>query len=259
MSKIVAAVCAMACWGHERCRGVSRGAAEHQEVGLAIGSAAAKAGPLCDPATGKVHLPTFTRRVRDAVAQGRGQRREHGAGVTATTVKVVSYMPNEDQIRVAQTPPPKNRATGGTGTFEQAILDVQKMIDGRLRVVRAQRRVELRHLDGVRRGVAAADALKVVAMRPFVVVTSAGDTTFITEVAAKKIVVTYGSEGTNHEAIAQTPYRGPARTATSRPRTSRASSASRSQTRRAQWAGDDALKGQQRTFRARVQHVERSR
>ena len=170
----------------------------------------ARTGPLCDPETGRIEIPSYLAAVcvrpwKEGADNGGKTYR----GVTADTVKVVAYVaPNDVQLNPpGGGQPPRNRSTGTSGIIQDAILDSQTALDGRYE--NYGRKIEWSFVtySGTDEASQRAGAVRVAELEPFAVVASTGGNVFVTEMAAKKIVVAFGGAGTQEDNLAQQPYR----------------------------------------------------
>ena len=103
--------------------------------------------------------------------------------------------------------PPPNRSTGKPGTIKDSILDAQQALDGRYQLWGRKIEYDFVTYSGTDEAAQRADAVTVAAKKPFAVVDSAGGTVFSTEIAKRKIVMAFGSTGSQAANLAQQPYR----------------------------------------------------
>ena len=181
-------------------------------------------------------------------------------GVTATEVKVVVYVPNEQMIAAQSgSSPPKNQATGETAKIPDTITDFQKIYDyaqaqfGTYQTWGRTPKIEIVTASGPDETAQRADALEVINRKPFIVVDTTGTATggapvFSSTVAARKIVVS--SSSTSAEIGAQqSPYRWNYGADNDAGTPLTAAFVGRSLSgRKAQWAGDKGLASKTRSF-----------
>jgi hypothetical protein len=185
-------------------------AANAKSWDVGVGTSEAKNGPLCDPTTGKIKIPSYLAAVcvrpwPDGADNGGATYQ----GVTADTIKAVAYVaPTDVQLNPpGGGQPPRNRATGQSSIIQDAILDSQTALNGRYETYGRQIEWSFVVYTGTDEASQRADALRVAELEPFAVVASSGGNVFISELAAKKIVVSFGTAGTQAENLAQQPYR----------------------------------------------------
>ena len=181
-------------------------------------------------------------------------------GVTAKEVKVVAYVPNEEQISSASGAAlPKNRATGATAKIPDTITDYQKVYDyaqaqlGTYQLWGRTPKIEIVASTGADETAQRADALEVINRKPFMVVDMTGTATggapvFSSTVAARKIIVV--SASTSAEIGAQqSPYRWNYGADNDAGTPLTAAFVARSLAgRKAQYAGDKGLAAKTRSF-----------
>jgi hypothetical protein len=183
------------------------GAAANAAAG--IGTAAAKNSPLCDPETGRIKIPAYLASVcvkpwKDGADNGGATYQ----GVTKDSVKVVVYVaPIELQKNPPGGQPPLNRSTGKPGTIQDAVLDAQQALDGRYQTWGRKIEYEFVTYSGTDEAAQRADAVTVAGKKPFAVIDSAGGSVFSDEIAKRKIVMAFGSTGSQSANLAQQPYR----------------------------------------------------
>jgi hypothetical protein len=181
-------------------------------------------------------------------------------GVTATEAKIIAYVPNEQMLAANTSPKPTDQATKGPATVADAWEDIAAayayaaehndtyQLWGRKPVF------ELFTATGADEAAQRADAVAVIAKKPFMVVdaisTTAGAPVFSSLVADKKIVV--ASASTDAEAATeQAPYRwNTTNDPSSTPVVTAAFIGKSLNGKKAQWAGDEELAGTTRTFGA---------
>ena len=192
-------------------------------------------------------------------AKGKDNGGATAQGVTATTVKIIAYAPNEQMMTTAGEAAPTNQATGGKSTAEDVMRDWQKAYDavqaqyGPYQLWGRQPVVEVFMATGADETAQRADALAVIAKKPFMVfdltaTAAGGAAVFSTLLAQKKIVAVSPSTDASNSAE-QSPYRwnfgadpssGPALVA--------ALMGKSLQGKKAEWAGDTALASKTRSF-----------
>ena len=185
--------------------------------GAGIASEAALAAADCDRERGTVKLP-YQAAVPCArpFAEGDDNGGATYQGVTADSIKVVVRRADEADINAGQSPP-KDRATGQNSTVEQAYADAAAIFERTNE--QWGRTVEFEYFDSTGGDEAAqrADAVAVLAMKPFAVIdvggrnSPAGDV-FQTLIAQGKVLSISATTGTNRQSIAQSPYRWTATT-----------------------------------------------
>lgn len=225
------------------------GAASNAAAG--IGTKAALASPLCDPATGRIKIPAYLASV--CVKEFKAGDNNGGAtyqGVTKNTVKVVVYVP---PIDIQQNPPaggqpPTNRSTGSKGTIQDSILDAQQALDGRYETWGRKIEYDFVTYSGTDEAAQRADAVTVVAKKPFAVVDSVGASVFSTEIAKNKIVMAFGSTGSEAANLAQQPYRFTGADADLQGKNIAAWLGKQIAGKKAQFAGDPSFQKKTRSF-----------
>ena len=181
-------------------------------------------------------------------------------GVTATEVKIVAYIPN-DQMLAGGTGAagPKNQATGAAAKIPDTIADYVKLYDfaqaqlGTYQLWGRKPNIEIVTASGADETAQRADALEVINRKPFMVVDmtatgTGGAPVFSSTVASRKILVSSAST-TAKIAAAQSPYRwnygadNDANTPLTAAFVARSLSG-----KKAQWAGDKTLASKTRSF-----------
>jgi hypothetical protein len=181
-------------------------------------------------------------------------------GVTATQVKVIAYVPNDQMIAASTSPKPMDQATKQQATVAAAFKDLEEAYayaaehNGTYQLWGRKPEIELFTATGSDEAAQRADAVAVIAKKPFMVVdatsTTAGAPVFSTTVANSKIIVASASTdskaGTN-----QAPYRwNTTNDPSSLPVVTAAFIGKSLSGKKAQWAGDTALAGKTRAFGA---------
>jgi hypothetical protein len=180
-------------------------------------------------------------------------------GVTATQVKVVFYVPNDQMIAASTSPKPTSQATGAGVPPADAVRDYATAYqymqehNGTWQLWGRKPVIETVTASGTDEAAQRADAVTVIAKKPFIVVdataTSGGADVFTTAVAQKKIVVASPST-TADNGTAQAPYRWNSTSDPSAAPIVTAAFLGKSlANKKARWAGD-ALKDKTRTFGA---------
>ncbi len=181
-------------------------------------------------------------------------------GVTAKEVKVVAYLPDEQQAASGTgAAAPKNQATGQTAKIADTITDFQKVYDyaqkqlGTFQLWGRTPKFEIVTQSGTDETAQRADALAVINKKPFMVFDMTGTSTggspvFSSTVAARKIVVVSAST-TATVGAQQSPYRWNYGADNDAGTPLTAAFVGRSLAgEKAQWAGDKDLKSKTRTF-----------
>ena len=231
-----------------------------QPKGQGLGSKAALAQDSCDSATGRTNFEVVGGGpwCVNPWPEGEDNGDATATGVTADTVKVIVYVPNEQMIaKQGGTNGPKNRATGEKASYEDVVRDYAKVYDyaqANLQTYQTWGRTpefEFVTASGDDEASQRADAVAVLAEKPFIVVDvgnlTIGSPVFAAAVAAGKTVVV--SPSTNAESgTKQSPYRWGVQD----PDASSylvASFLGRSLNgEKARWAGDKALQSEPRAF-----------
>ncbi len=149
-------------------------------------------------------------------ADGKDNGGATAPGVTATSVKVVVYIPSEQSFASSQVVP-KNQATNQTATLPDAIADWQKVYDYAQQTIKPYQfwgrtiDMELVTATGSDETAQRADALEVISKKPFMVFdltrgSTGGAPVFSAAVAARKIIVASAST-TAEIGAQQSPYR----------------------------------------------------
>jgi hypothetical protein len=177
-----------------------------------VGSNAALSSPDCDRERGTVKLPyaaapPCVKPFTDGADNGGATYQ----GVTADSVKVIVRHPTQEDV-ASGTSPPRDRATGQVGTVERAFADSAAIFERTNE--QWGRTVEFEYFQATGSDEAAqrADAVAVLAEKPFAVIDIAGGDVFETLVAQDKALSISPTTGTNRQSIAQSPYRWTATT-----------------------------------------------
>jgi len=185
-------------------------------AGTGIGTAAAYANPLCDRNAGTYGRLQFVTKQgylgSVCVAKWKGTNNGGATyqGVTKDAIRVVALVPNDQQIGavVAKSQLPLNNATGQPGSMENAIKDTlapfQKFFETYGRTVE----IDFVTSTGDDEAAQRADAVTVVAEKPFAVIdtTFNGEPVFGAAVGAAKIPV-WGNDVSLEDTLKQAPYR----------------------------------------------------
>jgi hypothetical protein len=215
-----------------------------------IGTKAALDSPNCDPTTGQIKFP-HPFGVPECVAPLKAGASNGGAtsqGVTKDSIKVVTLLPPEgatltDAIKVT------NQATGQPGDIKQAIEDTAAVFfDTAFEKWGRTPDFEFVTSSGTDEAAQRADAVKVAAMKPFIVFDYFGEPVFSKAMAASK-VITFSLTASVTDTTALSPYLW-------RPATGFDTLVSNTaelvckglKGKKAQWAGDDDLKSKARKF-----------
>ena len=191
-------------------------------------------------------------------AEGEDNGGATAPGVTATEVKVVIYSPNAQMMGFSSTP--TNQATGQPTTPELALADFgtlydQLVADGTYQLWGRRPVFELVEASGPDEAAQRADAVEVIERQPFMVVditatTAGGAAVFSTAVAARDIVVVSAST-TSEIGLEQRPYRwNYSADPSAEPYLTAAFIGRTLADGPAQYAGDEALAGEDRSFGA---------
>jgi hypothetical protein len=180
-----------------------------------VGTQAALNSPTCDKSDGKLAYPYQQRApcVRP-MKKGENNGGATAEGVTKDAIKVVLVVGTHDQQNAINNmpgaTPPKNYATGGNAWVEDTFTDWQKVFDQSFNTWGRKMDFVVFNPSGADEASQRADAVSVIAMKPFMVIdtagTAGGGDVFDTAVAAAKIMV-IGGAGTNQEARKQSGYR----------------------------------------------------
>jgi hypothetical protein len=179
-----------------------------------IGTAAAKNAPNCDSKSELLAYPYLQR--PPCVRPFEKGEKNGGAtypGVTAGEIKIVVVVPNHAQQETNWTQPgvvcPPNRETGKCAYLEETFEDWQEAFDYTHELWGRKVKFEYFNPSGAGEEQQRADALTVVAMKPFGVVcnggTAGGGRIFGLAIAQAKILA-FNCGGTNDDAAAQAPY-----------------------------------------------------
>ncbi len=173
-----------------------------------VGTQAALNGPQCDKERGRIKFvyQGWVPCVKPWPANG-----DNGGatspGVTKTSIKVVVLKP-PDQTTNESRSPIKDRATGQFATVEDAVRDTLPIFEKTYQQWGRKVDVDVVEQSGTDEAAQRADAVKIVAMKPFAVIDLTAGNVFESEIAAKKILAIGGS-APNKLSIAQSPYRWP--------------------------------------------------
>jgi hypothetical protein len=262
---VAAAVCVLAAVAASNV-GAATGTAGPQPSGVGRGSKAALAQDTCDAATERtsfvgVGTGPWCVNPWDEGADNGGAT---APGVTADEVKVVVYYGNEAMAaadRAAGGRLPMNRTTGEPGTWPDNFREYQQVYEyaienfgtfqtwGRMPVF------EFVEASGPDETSQRADAVKVAAMEPFIVIDAASQSTgapvFEAEMAKAKIIVNGAAATllTSEQLAAQAPYRWATQADTTASVYLVSNFLARSLSGRpARWAGDESMHDTKRVF-----------
>jgi hypothetical protein len=176
--------------------------------GVTYNSPAALASPNCDAATKEIKIVLLTRPPCVEPWKGGDNGGATSRGVTAGAVKVVMYLPTDAYMKqINAQGVPVNRATGQTGLYEDSIKDMLPVfLHQGWETYGRQIDVDYVTMSGTDEAAQRADAVDVIARKPFFVADLVGAPAFASQVAAAKIIV-QSSTGTNADAAKQAPYR----------------------------------------------------
>ena len=232
-----------------------------QPKGLGLGSAAALAQKTCTPnGHTSFNIVGGGPFCVSPWPKGKDNGGATAPGVTATEVKIVAYIPN-DQMLAGGTGAagPKNQATGADAKIPDTIADYVKLYDfaqaqlGTYQLWGRKPNIEVVTASGADETAQRADALEVINRKPFMVVDmtatgTGGAPVFSSTVASRKILVSSAST-TAKIAASQSPYRwnygadNDANTPLTAAFVARSLSG-----KKAQWAGDKSLASKTRSF-----------
>jgi len=181
-------------------------------------------------------------------------------GVTTSDVKIIAYVPNDQMIAASSSPKPMNQTTKQQASVADAFKDLETAYsyavehNGTWQLWGRKPDIELFTASGSDEAAQRADAVAVIAKKPFMVVdatsTTAGAPVFSTAVAKEKIIVASASTDSK-AATDQAPYRwNTTNDPSSLPVVTSAFIGKSLTGKKAQWAGDSALAGKTRTFGA---------
>ncbi len=228
--------------------------------GVGLGSEAALAQDACNQANGRTNFD-YEGTGPFCVNPWPEDKDNGGAtapGVTATTVKVIVRIPNAEMAAQAASTgvvQPKNQATGEPVTPDKVYEDVNALYDYATRTFGTYQlwgrtpQFEYMTASGSDETAQRADAVDVIAQKPFIVVDVTSGEVFTTMVAAEKIIVFGG--GDNQAAAKQQPYRWMlASDPDAGPYLVASFAGSSLAGKKATWAGDDEMRSQVRAFGA---------
>jgi hypothetical protein len=261
---LVVAACAMPALATSA--SAATGKAGPQVSGVGIGSKEALAQQTCDPTSKRTNY----------YAQGTGplcvnpwpEGKDNGGatapGVTKDSVKVVVYYGNdamEAAERAAGGRLPIDQTTGQPGTWPDNFRDFDELVQyanktyGTYQTWGRKPVYEFVEASGPDEAAQRADAVKVVAMKPFIVIDASnqnkGAPVFEAEMANAKIIVNGAAASalTTEEIQKQAPYRWATQADTTASVYLVANFVSNALSgKKAQWAGDAALKSKKRVF-----------
>ncbi len=181
-------------------------------------------------------------------------------GVTATEVKIIAYVPNDQMLAASSSPKPTDQATKEQTTVARAFEDSEEAYayaaehNGTYQLWGRKPVIELVTATGADEAAQRADAVAVIAKKPFMVVDATSTTTgapvFSATVADNKIIV--ASASTDAKAgTDQAPYRWNTTNDPSSTPVVTAAFVGKSLTgKKARWAGDKGLASKTRAFGA---------
>jgi hypothetical protein len=232
-----------------------------QPKGQGLGSAAALAGKFCtENGRTSFNIVGGGPFCVNPWPAGKSNGGATAPGVTAKEVKVVAYIPNEQQAASGTgAVAPKNQATGARAKIADTITDYQKVYDyaeanlGTFQLWGRKPTFEVMTQSGADETAQRADALEVINKKPFMVVDMTGTSTggapvFSSTVAARKIVVVSAST-TAKVGAQQSPYRWNYGADNDAGAPLTAAFVGRSLAgKKAQWAGDQGMTSKTRSF-----------
>jgi hypothetical protein len=172
-----------------------------------VGTPAALNNPQCDKALERVKfvyqawLPCV-KPWKDGADNGGATT----PGVTASTIKVVIRKAPDETTNTSRSPI-KDRATGEFATVEDAAADTLPVYEKVYEQWGRKFEVEVVEMSGSDEAAQRADAVSIIAMKPFAVIDLGGGDVFQSAVAARKILSISPTTGTNEQSIQQSPYR----------------------------------------------------
>ena len=183
-----------------------------------VGTKAALNGPQCDAERGRIKFvyAGWVPCVKP-FAKGANNGGATYQGVTKDSIKVVVRKP-PDAITDKGRNPIKDRATGQVTTVEDAVRDALPIFEKTYQQWGRKLDVQVVEASGPDEAAQRADAVSVLAMKPFAVVdvtshasgsgTEYGSSVFLTSIAKQKVLA-LGGNAPNKLSIAQDPYRWP--------------------------------------------------
>ena len=227
-------------------------------AGSGINTAAAYANPQCvrdDGPYGQLEF-LLTEPGPVCLPQWEAGKDNGGAtydGVTADSISVIALVPNEQQFAVLpRGGAPTNYATNQTGTIPDALEDALTAYEGVFGGTYTYGRdIDLQFVvsSGSDEAAQRADAVSVIAEKPFVVIDAVGTSvnTFNTEIAAAKIP-SFSLNATVDETLEQAPYRWGQVDPDAGPLNGAEFIGKQLADKKAQYAGDPAMQGETRKF-----------
>ena len=228
-----------------------------------IGTEAARNAPWCDPKDARIAIPHQSRpRCVRPLEKGESNGGATYAGVDKDSIKVVAIVPTKEQQRAAVgqpgVVPPTNRATNAPGYLEDAVVDWLTVLEETHPTWGRKIEFVVFNPTGTSEEAQRADALAVIAMKPFAVMNAAvtsntatgAGPAFVAAIASAKILV-FTATGTNQDAAAQAPYRWQAVFDNDASAVNGAEFIGKALVgETAKWAGDPALRTKTRVFGA---------
>ncbi len=219
-------------------------------AGVGVNSKAALAGPNCDATTQRIKIVFLTRPpCVTPWPEGKNNGGATATGVTKDSVKVVVYAPTDAQNQAgAASGRAINRQTGGPGDFSQSLKDWLAVYQNTAYETYG-RKVDLEIVtpSGSDETAQRADAVTVVAKKPFFVVDAIGTPVFAAAVAQSKTIVS-SNTGTPEDWQKQSPYRWSSIDPDGTPFNGGEFVKKTLVGKPAQYAGDSALKSKTRKF-----------
>jgi hypothetical protein len=127
-------------------------------------------------------------------------------GVTADTIKVVIRKSPDETTNTGRAPI-KDRASGEFATVEDAARDTLPVFEKVYEQWGRKFDVKVVEMSGSDEASQRADAVSIIAMKPFAVIDLGAGDVFESAIAARKILSISPTTGTNEESIQQSPYR----------------------------------------------------
>jgi hypothetical protein len=216
-----------------------------------VGTQAALSSPSCEASTGLTKM-NFTARPQCVRPFGKGENNGGATtqGVTKDTVKVVVLVPNAAQQEAAAkqpgATPPIDQSSGAVGSQEDGFRDFFDVYNHWIQTWGRKVALTFVHPTGADETAQRADALKISETKPFAVIDAGGmdggGAVFDSVLARDRIIVITAGAGSNDDAIKQAPYRWGGQDTGIFAINAGEFVAKSLAGRKAQWAGDDALR-----------------
>src|SRR6476659_1767732 len=172
-----------------------------------VGTPAALNNPRCDKALGRMKfvyqawLPCV-KPWKDGADNGGATT----PGVTPDTIKVVIRKPADETTNTSRAPI-KDSASGEFATVEDAARDTLPVFEKVYEQWGRKFDVKVVEMSGSDEAAQRADAVSIIAMKPFAVIDLGAGDVFESAIAARKILSISPTTGTNEQSIQQSPYR----------------------------------------------------